>query len=918
MKNKIAAMLLAVSALTAPLAAHATLFWYDGFQYSNGPVIFSSIYNPSGSPGSVTATNSYWIRESGSAAPTPDSFTIASNLQVCATGGSIISRQDDMMRLFYPTNFVQANQGFSALSSSGNYGNYTNNPNNPPQLIYASFTVICTTSITNFPFTNSPAIINQSNSVINGVGLPNGPGSYFASFYNDNGGGYCGRVQAFTNNTVLPNTWRLGVTDNALATNLGDGGFPVDLAVNTPYQVVEEFDPTTLKAATIWINPINIYQTGNSSVDPSYTASDKSNFALTNALNSYAFRQPSSFGNAAFLITNCAVATTFAEAFTNVCSTNAAPPTIAYQPAAYQTNFQNSTMTVSAVANGQGLASMTYQWQVSSSTNAQGQPVSPANISGGDLSANNNILTINPAESGDSGFYTLIATTPYGLSTTSSVAQVVVVTGAFPPQFVSQPGSQQIYSGQSTAFQVKVSTPGTPSYTWYSNNIVVSSSSSPSPQQSDSGDISTYSFNAAPTNFSATYFVAVTNNLTTSGIVSTNAVLTVLNPAQVTIAYLRTLVSATAAGGAYFPTNSPPSIPYQVTGTVTTFTNLTSGNTASYYLQDGTAGIDIFVTGGSSFRPAQGDVVTFIGVLSGFTSGLELDADSTAGSLYPYTSYVDTGTNVALPTPVYLTYNNLTNIPYANTNLGGRYVTLPDVHFGTNAGFVTSTSVNQAVGVTNSSGKPFNLEFLALDDNTTNQILPAYAYDVTGVVYGINTNFDVAVTRIIDIATNPPGITLTVSTNITVTLQAGQTSSNVTYSASVASGGCFTPNVVSTPASGSAFTVGATVVSCTATDVCGETVVSNFTVTVISGAVIVTNTPQITGFSIVSTNVVVNATNGQTGGTYYLLSSTNVALPFSQWTPVATNVAASTNFTVIGTNVVTPGTQFYILSSTNK
>ena len=58
----------------------------------------------------------------------------------------------------------------------------------------------------------------------------------------------------------------------------------------------------------------------------------------------------------------------------------------------------------------------------------------------------------------------------------------------------------------------------------------------------------------------------------------------------------------------------PPTIPYQVTGTVTTFTNITTGNTASYYLQDGTAGIDIFVTGGSTFRPAQGDVVTFVGV----------------------------------------------------------------------------------------------------------------------------------------------------------------------------------------------------------------------------------------------------------------------------------------------------------------
>ena len=246
-------------------------------------------------------------------------------------------------------------------------------------------------------------------------------------------------------------------------------------------------------------------------------------------------------------------------------------------------------------------------------------------------------------------------------------------------------------------------------------------------------------------------------------------------------------------------------------------------------------------------------------------------------------------------------------------------MTLPDVHFGTNAGTVTSTSANQVFAVTNSYGQKFNVAFFDLDLNTTNTVMPAYAYDITGIVYGINTNFDVAVTRLVDIATNAPTISLAVSTNITVTLRAGQTSSNVTYSASVASGGCFTPNVVSTPASGSPFTVGTTTVSCTATDQCGDTVISNFTVTVISGTLIPTNTPSITSFSLVNTNVVITATNGQTGGTYYLLSSTNVALPRSQWTPVATNVAGSTNFTFIGTNVLTPGSgpQFYILSNTN-
>jgi hypothetical protein len=69
--------------------------------------------------------------------------------------------------------------------------------------------------------------------------------------------------------------------------------------------------------------------------------------------------------------------------------------------------------------------------------------------------------------------------------------------------------------------------------------------------------------------------------------------------------------------------------------------------------------------------------------------------------------------------------------------------------------------------------------------------------------------------------------------------------------------------------------------------------------------------------------VTLNGTNAQTGGTYYLLTSTNVTNKLSLWTPVWTNVVvtngANNAFTFIGTNVITPGSgqQFYILSNTN-
>jgi hypothetical protein len=71
----------------------------------------------------------------------------------------------------------------------------------------------------------------------------------------------------------------------------------------------------------------------------------------------------------------------------------------------------------------------------------------------------------------------------------------------------------------------------------------------------------------------------------------------------------------------------------------------------------------------------------------------------------------------------------------------------------------------------------------------------------------------------------------------------------------------------------------------------------------------------IAGCCFTGTNLLVNVANGVAGRTYQLLACTNLTLPLSQWTPVATNVlSASGNFPVT-TNVVWPPTQqkFFIL-----
>lgn len=82
--------------------------------------------------------------------------------------------------------------------------------------------------------------------------------------------------------------------------------------------------------------------------------------------------------------------------------------------------------------------------------------------------------------------------------------------------------------------------------------------------------------------------------------------------------------------------------------------------------------------------------------------------------------------------------------------------------------------------------------------------------------------------------------------------------------------------------------------------------------------VILTNAPKITSFVLQTQagNAVISGTNGQAGATAFLLTSTNLATPLSQWQTVATDILGLT-FTI--TNPVNVGSpqRFFLLGSTN-
>jgi hypothetical protein len=77
--------------------------------------------------------------------------------------------------------------------------------------------------------------------------------------------------------------------------------------------------------------------------------------------------------------------------------------------------------------------------------------------------------------------------------------------------------------------------------------------------------------------------------------------------------------------------------------------------------------------------------------------------------------------------------------------------------------------------------------------------------------------------------------------------------------------------------------------------------------------------PGVARISVSAPGVVLAATNGAAGGTYCLLTSTNMAAPLNQWLPIGTNLlTVNGDFTVTVTNgmdVKTQGRQFFMLQT---
>ena len=225
------------------------------------------------------------------------------------------------------------------------------------------------------------------------------------------------------------------------------------------------------------------------------------------------------------------------------------------------------------------------------------------------------------------------------------------------------------------------------------------------------------------------YQVIITNSL--GSVTSQIAHLTVgvRTPIVTNIAYLRSFMDPTN----WLPTDTTNI--YSVTGVVTTPFNLSgTGNSTEFFMQDGTAGICVYMGGdfGNSL-PNAGDLVRVIGPLGQFDGLFQFNLSASNPS-HSISSAISTGN--PLPAPKYFNINDYTNSPYMETNVEGSLVVVSNV-------FLDQSSLQFAYGainITNVNRKYISLYVSANAENVIGHDVPQFAASIAGVMSQYTTS----------------------------------------------------------------------------------------------------------------------------------------------------------------------------------
>lgn len=688
----------------AAASASAAQFWYDPItEYPNGGITTNTEVWYAHLPGSLTAHDT--IVQSNSY--TSGAATNGKRLRINGL------KTEYIMRLFDPVNTNAITTG----------------------TVYASF-------IANANFV--PAA---------------GQGTYFATFDDlgvppsaTNGFNFRGRVFEIGNTNVYPftttsaGTFRYGVANAAGDPAQGGSPYilyvPVDLVKNIDYQVVLKYviddgNPADGSTATIWVNPASESDTAN-------MAGPTADSGAAASLAGLLFRQRT--GGGTVDVRDVVVGDTFADVMTN----SPGPVQVGQQPASV-TNYAGNPALMEVFASSIGGGALSYQWyQIAGGvTNA---------VSG----ANGQTYVIAQLSGSDAGAYFCAITNVGGIGTVSKTNYLSVNTTATPPTFKTQPASAGASVGSTVTLSCSAYGTGPLSYQWNFNGTPLTDGG---PVTAQPGDNSLVTGSQSPTlvitgvstnetgNFTVT--VSSTGPVSPNSVTSTNAVLTVRPPQAVSIAYLRSLLNPTTWQA------TDTSSTFTITGVNVIHTNLTSGTTSSYYVQDSTAGINLFISGDATFRPNYGDVITASGTLSSYNNSLELIC--VAGN--PYQGYQVLSNNPALIPAPYVFYPALTNnAGLMETNLEGRLVMLTNVFFPSDGTTPFGSGAN--IVVTNEHGVPITVFVSAQVAEVVGQPMPTFAWTLRGAMSQFQSGnyssagYEINLTSLEDIVTAaPPAVT---------------------------------------------------------------------------------------------------------------------------------------------------------------
>jgi len=334
-----------------------------------------------------------------------------------------------------------------------------------------------------------------------------------------------------------------------------------------------------------------------------------------------------------------------------------------------------------------------------------------------------------------------------------------------PPTFTTKPPANTNGTvGATLTLAALAAGTGPISYVWTYNGGPLTNGQPVTGNPGDASVVSgsqaaTLTVQSVSTNETGVYTVTATGGVAPPAVYSVNV--TVNPPQAVSIAYIRSLEDTTTwqvtdLGTIFVISNA----------VVTMYTNVIGSGNTSYYVQDATGGLDLFITGDTTFRPVMGDLVSFGGTLSMYNNSIETDI--VPGS--PYQFYSITGHTNVLPAPLVFSLGFTNNAGLMETNVEGKIVMLTNVYFNfTNAVSLSTGTGNLNTYVTNNSpgSVPFNVYFPgATDPDVNNHSLTRFAYTITGVLNQFKSGaysaagYELEVTRIGDVVTTaPPPVT---------------------------------------------------------------------------------------------------------------------------------------------------------------